>query len=323
MRARALTFGVSCAALLVVFAEGLGRWHEHLEFPVDGRGYATIPGAYGTNGGGFLERDLPARRDPGVRRVAVLGDSMTYGTGGAADTFTRHAEAALGAPESGVPWQILNFSQYGYDAGQSAATLRHRVWDYQPDLVVYASYSNDVVPTRVIYTGEPPMPQSVSARRELFPLWMRRRSSVVRRVEGAFLVRRVEPTPDYAFFRSAVDDMRAQARAHGVPLLVFQQVPHVSAGLDRGACHEACREQLAIAGEQEALLDALGVEHASALPYLRGAGVNGFPSANTADWEHPSPAGHVVIGRALADVLRRRESGAALPRMGDAPVVTP
>jgi len=317
-RARAAAFGLGVVGLLLGAAEGAGRRHEHMRFPTEepGRGYATLPFAYGTNAGGFLEREVAAAPDPSVRRVAVLGDSMTYGTGTAAETYTRAAEAHLGAG-----WQVLNFAQYGYDAAQSAATLRHRVWAYAPDLVVYAAYANDTLPSRVIYTGEPPLPTSVSARDELFPRALRERSSVLRHLEGEWLVRRLAPTPDYAFFRGAVEDMAAQCAARGVPLLVFAQVPHVAAGLDRadGACAEACREQLAVAAEQERIVRGLGLPVASALPYLRAANVTGFPPANAADWEHPSPAGHRVLGAALADVVTRHAAGLPLPGIDPLP----
>lgn len=319
-RARAALFGLGAAALLLVAAEAAGRHHAHMVFPADepGRGYATVPFAYGTNGGGFLEREVAAGADPTVRRVAVLGDSMTYGTGTAEEAYTRAAEARLGAG-----WQVLNFAQYGYDAAQSAATLRHRVWAFVPDVVVYAAYTNDVLPSRVIYTGDPPLPESVSARTELFPRALRERSSLLRHLEGALLVRRVAQTPDYPAFRDAVADIAAQCAAHGVPLVVFAQVPHVAAGLDRadGTCGEACRAQVAVAVEQERIVRGLGVPVASALPYLRAADVTGFPSANAADWEHPSPAGHRVLGAALADVLTRHAAGLPLP--GIDPLLAP
>jgi hypothetical protein len=181
--------------------------------------------------------------------------------------------------------------------------------------VVYAAYTNDTLPSRVIYTGEPPLPTSVSARDELLPRALRERSSLLRHLEGALLVRRLAPTPDYAFFRGAVEDMAALCAARDVPLVVFAQVPHVAAGLDRadGACADRCRAALAVAVEQERIVRGLGLPVASALPYLRAANVTGFPPANAADWEHPSPAGHRVLGAALADVLTRHATGLPLP----------
>jgi hypothetical protein len=316
-RLRAVAFGSGLAALLLGAAELAGRRHEHLSFPTDqpGRGYATLPYAYGTNRHGFLERDLAPAPDPAVRRVAVLGDSMTYGTGTAAETYTRHAEAELGAP-----WQLLNFAQYGYDAAQSAATLRHHVWAYVPERIVYAAYSNDVVPTRLVRVGEPPQPASVGATPVFFPLWLRERSSLLRRIEGTALARTVTDAPDWEAFRAAVTDLRDQARDHGVALLVFQQVPHVAAGLDQGGCDARCQQALAITRQQEAVYVELGIPHASALPYLRGSGAAAFYPPNAADWEHPSPRGHAVLGRALADVVRRWEAGVELPGMDDASV---
>lgn len=285
-----------------------------MRFPTDGRLYATIPGAYGTNGGGFPERELPAAPDPSVRRVAVLGDSMTYGTTTADETWTRRAEEALGQP-----WQFLNFAQYGYDVHQSAATLRHVVPPYAPDLVIYAAYANDVVPTRIVFAGEPALPVSVSAASEIFPVALRGRSSLLRHVEGAILARRVTDTPDFARFEAGVAAMAADAAALGAEFLAVTLVPHVAAGRDRGGCDARCEDALALTARQEAVFDALGVAHGSVLGALRCSGAAGFPPQNPDDWEHPSPAGQHVVGLAVADLLRRRAAGEPLPRLDDRP----
>lgn len=300
-RGRALCLGLFVAALPLVGVEWRWRAHEGIAVPAGeaGRGYATIPHAYGTNGGGFHERDLPAAPDPSVRRVAVLGDSMTYGTTTAAETYTRRAEEILGPP-----WQILNFSQYGYDIAQSAATLRSRVWAYAPDLVVYASYGNDAVRTRLITAGRPPVLICVSSERELFPVFVRERSAILRRIEGAFLARGASDAPDYAFFRRGLRDLVAQTAQRGVPLLVFEQVPHVAAGLGRGGCtDDACVSRMEMSRAQGTIFDEEGVRHASALPYLQASGEMAFYAADRSDDEHPSPEGHRVIGAALAEIL--------------------
>ena len=82
------------------------------------------------------------------KTVLVLGDSMTWGTGPAEEAWPRLAEARLGAG-----WEVLNFSHYGYDIAQSLAVLRQHGWAYGPDLVVYAAYTNDPIPSRVVEVG--------------------------------------------------------------------------------------------------------------------------------------------------------------------------
>jgi hypothetical protein len=137
--------------------------------------------------------------------VAVLGDSLTWGTTTAEETYTRYAESELGPP-----WQILNFSHYGYDIQQSVATLRSRVWPYAPDLVVYAAYTNDFVPSRLITVGDPPWLVWVGASGGLLPPALSQRSALLRRVEGALLARDVTDRPDPAFFQAGLDALVAE-----------------------------------------------------------------------------------------------------------------
>ncbi|MFZ5476445.1 MAG: SGNH/GDSL hydrolase family protein [Myxococcota bacterium] len=279
---RRLALAVVATLLALAACEGALRLHEGtLTFPDDGRRFATRPGTRGTNSRGFHDRE-----DVPKGGIAVLGDSMTWGTTTWEEAWPRVAEARVGRP-------VLNYSHYGYDAAQSAATLRHHVWGDAPSRIVYAAYANDLVPTRLITVGE-----------LAIPAWLGPRTALGRAILGAWHVRRPGEAEDVAAFDAALADMATQAREHDVPLLVFGLAPWRLGDLERLRIVEA---------------RCAGVPFASVVPYLRGS-PGDYAPANRDDGEHPGPAGHRLFAAAFADVLGRWERGEPLPRVDDPPI---
>lgn len=269
-----------------------------------GRRFATRPGIGGANAESFHERDGMRARTPGVRRrVAALGDSLTWGTGPAEEAWPRLAETRLGAG-----WEVLNFSHYGYDIAQSNAALREHAWAYTPDVVVYAAYTND--PLRSTWIDLAGRPVWI-ARDGLLPSPLRRASAIARRVEGAILAPTVGDAPDWAFYRAELAAMKADADARGVPLLVLGLVPWVLADPDRGACvadPARCAAHAAIADEQARISAELGLPHLPVLPAWRAAGVDLAPP-DPSDWQHPGRAGHALIAEVASGWLAAWDGG--------------
>ncbi|GDX82144.1 hypothetical protein LBMAG42_39550 [Deltaproteobacteria bacterium] len=285
-------------------AEVAAQWHDgSVVFPDDGRRFATRGGTHGTNSLGFHERELPFAPGPGMRRIVVLGDSMTWGTTTAEEAWTRAAEAALGAP-----WQLVNLSHYGYDAEQSLATLHRFGWEYQPELVVFASYVNDLVPTELITVGEPPMPAWVAPTGTL-PWSVRRWSALARLAEGAIRSAGFVERESSDTYRDVLLRMRDESAGHGVPLLILGLAPHVLAEADLVACDVLagapgrCETSMRRLKDQETIALELGIRFAPMVEALRPAPPGGWFPANVADWEHPSPAGHERIGKVAAGVI--------------------
>jgi hypothetical protein len=122
-------------------------------------GVALRPGAEGWNrsegeafikisSDGLRDREHSRKKPPNTVRIAVLGDSMAE---------------ALQVPQEATFWsvverrvrdcgefgardvEVLNFGVSGYGTAQELLTLRHRVSEYAPDIVVLAFYAgNDV-----------------------------------------------------------------------------------------------------------------------------------------------------------------------------------
>lgn len=124
--------------------------------------YALIPGArdevvypgvggepervveYRINSLGFRDREYPREQTPGALRIAVLGDSFTFGTGvNLEDTLPKALERALAAERAPQPVEVMNWGVYGYNLGQQAALLERWIDAAEPDLVLVVAYVND------------------------------------------------------------------------------------------------------------------------------------------------------------------------------------
>lgn len=301
------------AALLAVatllplgVAEGFFRRQEGtIVFPWDepGRGFATAPYARGTNRYGFHERDLESVPRPGVRRVVVLGDSLTYGTTTANETWTHAAGDVLGPA-----WELLNFGHYGYDAEACAATLRYRAAELQPAVVVYASYTNDLILNSIITVGELGYPVWIGSSGALLPGPLRRWSALARAAEGAVLAREVVQTPDIGQWTRHVADMADQARALGADFVIFGLLPHIFAGPFCEAPGSFCPDHLGWFRLQEQAAAEHGWTFISSEPIWKAAPEDSYYPANKDDLEHPGPAGQLVLGRGFAAALRELQA---------------
>jgi lysophospholipase L1-like esterase len=84
----------------------------------------------------------PRARRPGVRRIAILGDSFTEGEGvRERDAYPRVLERVLNATGGGQ-WEVLNFGRRGADFPALFDTFEELL-AYEPDVVVYAMVLND------------------------------------------------------------------------------------------------------------------------------------------------------------------------------------
>jgi lysophospholipase L1-like esterase len=110
-----------------------------------------MPGAFDVrvtvNGQRFrATREYAARPAPGVRRVAVLGDSMTFGWGAEDDqTYPAQLESILGAAAgSRVAVEVINAGYPGTCLGEKAAWYARGVRPFHPALVILTLLGDDV-----------------------------------------------------------------------------------------------------------------------------------------------------------------------------------
>lgn len=98
----------------------------------------------GTNSLGFREREI-GPRDADSVRIAVVGDSLTYGQGIARpDRFTEQLDAALGDTT-----EIYNFGVPGANYDEHRRIMTTAIDAARPDAVILQWYINDVQPSGV------------------------------------------------------------------------------------------------------------------------------------------------------------------------------
>jgi lysophospholipase L1-like esterase len=103
------------------------------------------PAGGGLNSHGFRNREVSLEKAQGVTRIAVLGDSVTFGYGlPVNESFPAVLERELN--RTGTRYEVLNFGVVGYNAQQEAALYARRVRPFAPDIVVVAYVLNDGIP---------------------------------------------------------------------------------------------------------------------------------------------------------------------------------
>lgn len=278
--------------------------------------YELAPGT-ANNRWGFRERDVAKEKPAGVRRVAALGDSVTHGSFVPAEqAWPRVAEGKLGG-------QVLNFGVYGYDVEQVATQLEARVLAFQPDAVVYGFFTNDQIPTELIRDGDHDVyvatPIAPEARLLPFDEWLRPRSAIHRRVQGAkaagWIAGRGRPAKgDWDFFDVHLARLASVAKGAGVPLYVLGIPPHPLADPDVAACDARlskgrgrfCTSNLRAYERARQLVGARGLPWIDGLAAFRGGGRTDYYGPGSDDANHPSADGHRLLGEAVAAALPGR-----------------
>lgn len=356
-RRRALLAGCVAALGLVVGLEVVGRLFEASEgivFPADqpGRKYAhrhvpdvvQVGKSYQVNTDGFRDREFTREKRPGTLRIAALGDSVTFAAVAPVEAiWPRVAEGVL--KQAGWDVEVYNFAIHGYDVEQCAATLRHVVWGFDPDLVVYGYFTNDHIPSRLIRVGEIPngyvhVDTDIAPAETFLPVPLARtlvrHSALFRRIQGTYVAfREGERLPDAHLLRpdrilpvdatdfvaTHLDAMVADTRAHGVPLVVYGLAPHVLATADSGHCDQYrfpgfCRSQEDHLRTVRRMVEDRGVPWVDSIAAWRASGKpHFFPTDMRNDPLHPSVEGQAVLGRWFGEwLLRERAAGRILAR---------
>lgn len=327
-RLLASLLGGAVALVGVALAEGWQRGHElgAMRVHVDPPGLKYVLDPAGVDDGRGWREDRPVRpRMPGVARVVCVGDSVTYGVSVPPDdTWCEGMGRGLGAVE------VFNFGMNGYDAEQVATLLEARVGAWAPDVVVWGTYVNDLLPTYLLYgqdTGAPvfvgtDVPEQARVLPEPAALWLVRHSALFRRLQGAVYARseheRGPPSGSPERYLAQVDRVAAWSRARSVPVVYFALPPHVMADMSTCGSQFPRPELCAMSAEQyRVIIEGLrgrAIAPVDGLAAFRASGQPHFHPPGGLDPDHPNAAGHRVLGRAVAPAVR-----AALDALGGSP----
>lgn len=103
---------------------------------------------------GWRDRERTIAKEPGVIRIAVLGDSFTEGVAVLDyETFTRQMELSFAAQGERV--EVLNFGLSSIGTIQEDILYEHIVSSYNPDIVLLAFYENDIMNNAPALDGGP------------------------------------------------------------------------------------------------------------------------------------------------------------------------
>lgn len=110
----------------------------------DNGGYFTRrwfeTGAVRVNSSGYREREFAALKPSGAFRIAVVGDSFTYGNGvRQEDRYSDLLQARLPAH-----FEVLNFGAPGANTPEHRSLVGHLLSDIHPDFVLLQWYVNDM-----------------------------------------------------------------------------------------------------------------------------------------------------------------------------------
>ncbi|MHA7836086.1 MAG: SGNH/GDSL hydrolase family protein [bacterium] len=90
------------------------------------------------------DREYPYEKPAGVFRIVSLGDSFTAGYEVQGhETFSAVLERELG--NEGLSVEVLNAGVSGYSNAEAALYLERELLRYDPDLVLFSFYANDLV----------------------------------------------------------------------------------------------------------------------------------------------------------------------------------
>lgn len=104
---------------------------------------------------GFRSDNVLIPKPPGTRRVMVLGDSLTWGAGLAADErYTELLEAGLRQRWPATRWEVVNFGLSGGPTVTEARILAEHIDRVQPDFVIVGFCANDPQPLSQNYSVE-------------------------------------------------------------------------------------------------------------------------------------------------------------------------
>lgn len=93
--------------------------------------------SYAINALGFRGPPFPKKKPKGLYRIALIGDSVTYGTGiNYEDTIASRLQGLFDERLPGAAVQVINCGVPSTNTGQQVQSCRRRVLNIDPDLVL-------------------------------------------------------------------------------------------------------------------------------------------------------------------------------------------
>ena len=106
------------------------------------------------NSYGMRDQEYNRQAPEGVRRVAVIGDSVTFGLGVALDkTYVKGLQARINErPHKSRYYQFMNFGVSGYSSESELEFFKQTARQFNPEVVVVGYVMNDPIPTARLFS---------------------------------------------------------------------------------------------------------------------------------------------------------------------------
>ncbi len=272
-----------------------------------------------TNSAGFRGPETSPRAGPGVFRIAILGDSVTMGSGVSNDeTYSVHLARMLNEGSDSTRFEVLNFGLAGLSARQVVQQGSRFIPPFAPDLLIYGWTANDIEGPAYQHRSSKATRKAMHKRRQshaqsrsylLRALWPRAivlwdrltapRGTYLEEIRFNYL------SNDRAWkdFATALADIVHFGEDHNAPVVVFLHAQ--LSFLNILHPYHAIYDKVATAATQ---LGAPTIQSIDAVTGYDGASlwVSQFDP-------HPNPLGHEIFATALLNGLRDLPKG-YLPR---------
>ncbi len=270
---------------------GVAFWHKS-------SAHARLYGVeVATNRFGMRTAEIDELRPASVRRVAVLGDSLTLGWGVAqADSFPEVCARVLADTTTGAaPVEVLNFGIGNANTATEAALYEHLARRFGADRVVLAYFVNDAE----LLEQSSDFSTGVTSELAVW-VWSRMRHLRARfdpaaRYDAYYASLYRSDSRGWSETRRALRELASRVTADGASLIVML-IPelHRLSGTNPFAT-----EYAAVAREAERS----GAEVLDLWPAFQGREPWSLWVSN--EDPHPNAAAHAIIARELATVLQR------------------
>ena len=97
------------------------------------------------NSYGFRDAEYDLEPTKDTIRIAIVGDSFTFGYGleNQEDTYVKQLEKILNA-NSRQKYEVLNFGTSGANILDVYWLLKYKILEFNPDIVIYGFFPNDL-----------------------------------------------------------------------------------------------------------------------------------------------------------------------------------
>ncbi len=253
------------------------------------------------NSYGLRGPEISTDKSPGTYRVAVLGDSATFGYGATEDVIFPSVLQEKLTQKLEQPVEVLNFGVAGYSTSQESAQLASKVKKFDPDLIIVAQALNDIYGTGGVSVSPGPLLEFLGGHSSLFSCFNKGGSLGVKSMSGSVKPRLSYEQiykPQSEYWPEYDTELKNLKEIAGPTPIVMVLLP-LWDKLDTTYAYREARQELAAhAGKYElAIIDASPSD--SIIYSLPALDYRAFAE----DLDHPNALGHAKLSEIIYNGL--------------------